>query len=89
MSTGLNADELHRVGRGELEKRMEDAVEKALEGEEGKGEVKVVCLGCAGMVGLGELVERKAKEMGKKGVTVVDGVVAGVGVALGLEGRYE
>lgn len=88
MSTGLNADELHRVGREELERRMEDAVERALVTEGVQGEVKVVCLGCAGMVGLGELVQRKAKEMGKVGVKVVDGVVAGVGVTLGLEGRY-
>jgi Asp/Glu/hydantoin racemase len=84
-STGLDADQLHRVGEEELHKRLKEATMRALEG----GEVEVVCLGCAGMVGLGGAVRAAAKEMGRT-IRVVDGVEAGVGMLLGLLGRgYE
>ena len=45
-----------------------------------RGDVGAVCLGCAGMVGLDEVVREAAGE----GVVVVDGVAAGVRVLLGL-----
>ncbi|KAI5854880.1 Asp/Glu/hydantoin racemase [Tricharina praecox] len=90
-STGLDADQLHRVGREELEARMGEATRKLVgegeEGKEGAQGAEVVCLGCAGMVGLREVVEQAAKEVGKS-VKVVDGVEAGVGVLVGMVGRY-
>ncbi|KAF8534675.1 Asp/Glu/Hydantoin racemase-domain-containing protein [Trichophaea hybrida] len=80
-STGLDADQLHKAGEGEVKRRMKEAVGRLLEG---KG-VEVVALGCAGMVGLEECV----KEVGEE-VRVVDGVQAGVGVLVGMLGRgYE
>ena len=45
--------------------------------------VGVIILGCAGMVGMDTWVRETAKEMGRDGVKVVDGVKAGVGA---LEG---
>jgi len=82
-STGLDADQLHRVGKVELDRRMGEATRKLVQ----EGNTEVVCLGCAGMVGLREVVENAAEEIGRK-VRVVDGVEAGVGVLVGLMGRY-
>lgn len=73
---GLDAGELH--GHGEVERRVRGATERLVEG--GEGEVGVVVLGCAGMVGMEGWVRGVAGE----GVKVVDGVRAGVGVLQGL-----
>ncbi|TGZ80970.1 hypothetical protein EX30DRAFT_371689 [Ascodesmis nigricans] len=85
-STGLDADELERVGREEVERRVEGRVR-----EMWSEEVGVVCLGCAGMVGLREVVERVVEEVAPgRGVRVVDGVEAAVGMVGGMLGRgYE
>ena len=72
---GLDAGELH--GHGEVERRVKDAVGR-LVGKE--GDVGVVVLGCAGMVGM----EAWVREVVGEGVKVVDGVRAGVGVLQGL-----
>ncbi|RPA99935.1 hypothetical protein L873DRAFT_840822 [Choiromyces venosus 120613-1] len=78
-STGLNAGELHSVPEEDLERRMEHATEKLLEG----GDVGVVCLGCAGLVGLEGVVRGVAERLGLQ-IQVVDGVVAAVVTAGGL-----
>ncbi|CUS11298.1 unnamed protein product [Tuber aestivum] len=78
-STGLTAGELHSVPEEELRRRMEHATEKLLE----SGDVGVVCLGCAGLVGLEEIVRGVAERLGVE-VKVIDGVVAGVVTAGGL-----
>jgi len=78
-STGLTAGELHSVPEEELKRRMEHATEKLLE----NGDVGVVCLGCAGLVGLEGVVRGVADRLGVE-VKVVDGVVAGVVVVGGL-----
>lgn len=57
---------------------MKDAVKRLL----GKGKVGAICLGCAGMAGMDEMVrEACVEELGKEEggrVRVVDGVMAGV-----------
>ena len=80
----LNAGDLH--GPGHEEREVEGAVKTATQRlidaakEDGNGEVGVVILGCAGMVGMDDWV----KEVVPHHVRVVDGVVAGVGVLQGL-----
>ncbi|KAI5811349.1 Asp/Glu/hydantoin racemase [Peziza echinospora] len=87
-STGLTATELHDIPKEEVDRRMREATVRLLSAgkEEGRGRVTVVCLGCAGMVGLEEVVREAAREGGyKEGeVVVVDGVRAGVLVLEGL-----
>jgi Asp/Glu/hydantoin racemase len=76
-TTGLNATDLHDAPAEEVSKRMRDAVKRLLR----KGSVGAVCLGCAGMAGMDEMVkEACVEELGEDGkkVRVVDGVVAGV-----------
>lgn len=78
---GLDAGELH--GDGEVERRVREATGRLVRGKEGggeMGEVGVVVLGCAGMVGMEGWVREEVSE----GVRVVDGVRAGVGVLQGL-----
>jgi Asp/Glu/hydantoin racemase len=52
------------------------------------GDVKAVCLGCAGMVGMDAWVrEACVEELGEKegkGVRIVDGVKAGVAILQGI-----
>lgn len=72
---GVDAGGLH--GGGEVEGRVRDATAR-LVGD--GGEVRVVVLGCAGMVGMEGWVRGVAGE----GVKVVDGVRAGVGLLQGL-----
>ncbi|KAH0610970.1 uncharacterized protein H6S33_011397 [Morchella sextelata] len=78
-STGLTAVQLHEVAKEEVERRIGEAAERLLR----RGDVGVVCLGCAGMVGMGEAVGRAAGRV-KVEVRVVDGVVAAAGVVVGL-----
>jgi Asp/Glu/hydantoin racemase len=82
-STGLDADQLHTVPKEELDRRMKEATKRLVQ----TCEVGVVCLGCAGMVGMKEFVEQSAKQAGRP-VRVVDGVEAGVAVLFGMLGRY-
>lgn len=77
-TTGLNATELHDTPQEEVRGRMKDATKRLV----GKGDVGAVCLGCAGMAGMDEMVreacvEELGEEKGKR-VRIVDGVVAGV-----------
>lgn len=77
-TTGLNATDLHDAPAEEVRRRMKDAVKRLLR----KGKVGAICLGCAGMAGMDEMVreaciEELGEEEGKR-VRIVDGVTAGV-----------
>ncbi|KAL1645995.1 hypothetical protein SLS58_003415 [Diplodia intermedia] len=77
-TTGLMATELHEVEAGEVRRRMVQATRRLV----GRGDVGAVCLGCAGMAGMDEMVreacvEELGEEEGRR-VVVVDGVQAGV-----------
>ncbi|KAH7063318.1 Asp/Glu/hydantoin racemase [Macrophomina phaseolina] len=82
-TTGLAATELHEVEAGEVRRRMVEATRRLVKG----GNVGVVCLGCAGMAGMGETVrEACVEELGEEEgsrVCVVDGVQAGVSWLVG------
>ena len=76
-TTGLNADELHSAPKAEVHRRMKEATKRVL----GSGG-KAICLGCAGMAGMEEVVREACVEaLGEREggrVRVVDGVVSGV-----------
>ncbi|TKA66053.1 hypothetical protein B0A49_06936 [Cryomyces minteri] len=77
-TTGLDASQLHNALAEEVRRRMKEATKRLLR----SGDVGSVCLGCAGMAGMGEMVreacvEELGKERGER-VKVVDGVQAGV-----------
>lgn len=76
-STGLSAAQLHEVDGGEVRRRLKEATAGQVRG----GGVKAVCLGCAGMAGMGEwvreaLIEELGFEEGRR-VNIVDGVMCG------------
>ncbi|RMZ71411.1 Asp Glu hydantoin racemase [Pyrenophora seminiperda CCB06] len=77
-TTGLNATDLHDAPAEEVRRRMKEAVKRLLK----KGKVGAICLGCAGMAGMEEMVrEACVEELGEEEGTrirVVDGVMAGV-----------
>jgi len=77
-TTGLNATELHDAPPEEVRRKMKEATKRLLR----KGKVGAVCLGCAGMSGMDEMVREAAvEELGEdegKKVRIVDGVKAGV-----------
>jgi Asp/Glu/hydantoin racemase len=77
-TTGLNATDLHDAPADEVRRRMKEAVKRLL----GKGQVGAICLGCAGMSGMDEMVrEACVEELGEgegSRVRIVDGVQAGV-----------
>ena len=77
-STGLDAGEVAGAPEGEVRERVEAAVRRLV----GRGAVGVVCLGCAGMVGMEGWVRGAVREEG--GVRVVDGVKVGVGMVVAL-----
>jgi Asp/Glu/hydantoin racemase len=77
-TTGLNATDLHDAPPEEVRTKMKDAVKRLLK----KGSVGAICLGCAGMSGMNEMVrEASIEELGEvegARVRIVDGVQAGV-----------
>ena len=75
-TTGLSAVELHEAPQDEVRRRVEEAVRRLV----GRGGVRCVVLGCAGMAGMEDWVR---EEVGKS-VWVVDGVRAGIGALQGL-----
>ena len=92
---GVDAGDLHpeepsvhtpNAGEGGLE--GEDKIKNAVMAATGRfldrGDVGVIVLGCAGMVGMDEWVREEVVRRGLEGVRVVDGVKAGVGVLQGL-----
>lgn len=88
-TTGLNASELHDLPGEVVREKMKGATRELVRrGRESGRDVRVVCLGCAGMVGLEEAVrmgcvEELGQEEGKR-VSIVDGVKAGVGILIVL-----
>lgn len=87
---GLNAGDLHGAPQeGEVERRVRKAVRNLVDGE-ADGEVGVIVLGCAGMVGMEKWVREEWTGSGRgEGGKVVDGVKAGVGILQGLlRGRF-
>jgi Asp/Glu/hydantoin racemase len=82
-TTGLSATELHDAPAEEVETRMKEATKRLLR----KGDVGAICLGCAGMSGMNEMVRQAAvEELGNERgqrVKIIDGVQAG---AAWLEG---
>ena len=77
-TTGLNATDLHDAPAEEVRQKMKDAVKRLLR----KGKVGAICLGCAGMAGMDQMVreaciEKQGQEEGHR-VRIVDGVMAGV-----------
>lgn len=81
-TTGLSATELHGAPREEVRRRVKEAVGRLV--RKGEGEVKVVVLGCAGMVGMEGWVREEVGEEVRVVDGVVAGVVAGVGALVGL-----
>lgn len=77
-TTGLNATELHDAPPEEVRKRMKEATKRLIR----KGDVGAICLGCAGMAGMNEMVREAAiEELGEskgRNMRIVDGVQAGV-----------
>lgn len=94
-TVGLNAGDLHGGQQEveEVERRVRGAVRRLVDGE-GGGEMGVIVLGCAGMVGMEEWVRdewarSRSGERSWEGSKVVDGVKAGVGILQGLvRGRF-
>ena len=77
-TTGLSATELHDAPAEDVRQRMKDATKRLLSA----GQVGAICLGCAGMAGMNEMVreacvEALGEERGRR-VRIVDGVQAGV-----------
>lgn len=83
-TTGLSAIELHTAPPEEVRRKMMDATKRLV----GDRDVKVVCLGCAGMVGLDGIVqEALVEELGEEEanyVHILDGVKAGTGLLEGI-----
>jgi len=83
-TTGLSAEELHTAPPEEVRARMTKATRRLVK----DGDVSVICLGCAGMAGMDEMVEAACiEELGAekaKSVRIVDGVKAAVGMLEGL-----
>ncbi|KAF2838213.1 hypothetical protein M501DRAFT_1005082 [Patellaria atrata CBS 101060] len=77
-TTGLNATELHDAPAEEVKDRMKAATKRLVR----KGKVAALCLGCAGMSGMNEMVrEACVEELGEvdgERIKIVDGVQAGV-----------
>ena len=78
-TTGLNADELHTAPAEIVRSKMMEATKRLVKDKD----VRVVCLGCAGMAGLDAIVEEAlVEELGDDArcVYVLDGVKAGLGM---------
>ncbi|TGO49458.1 hypothetical protein BCON_0209g00040 [Botryotinia convoluta] len=77
-TTGLTAGELHSVDSEIVSTKMKEAVKRLV----GKRDCSIVCLGCAGMAGMDDMVrEALVEELGSEDanrVYIVDGVKAGV-----------
>jgi len=77
-TTGLSATELHDADPKLVRQKVKDATKRLVQ----LGDVGAVCLGCAGMAGMDEIVregciEALGQEKGER-VKIVDGVQAGV-----------
>ena len=77
-TTGLNATELHDAPPEEVKRKMKDATKRLVKSRP----VGAICLGCAGMVGMDEMVreasnEALGEEKGSK-IAIIDGVKSGI-----------
>ncbi|KAI4261052.1 MAG: hypothetical protein L6R42_003744 [Xanthoria sp. 1 TBL-2021] len=79
---GGKVDELGE--KGEEGNKIKKAVMAATGRLLSRGDIGVIILGCAGMVGMEEWVREEVGRRGEEGVRVVDGVKAGVGILQGL-----
>ncbi|KAG9232832.1 Asp/Glu/hydantoin racemase [Amylocarpus encephaloides] len=82
-TTGLNASELHTAPPELVRRKMMEATKRLVKDRD----VKIICLGCAGMAGLDSIVrEALTEELGNDGrqVHILDGVKAGVALLEGL-----
>ena len=81
-TTGLTAIELHDRPADEVKLRMKEATRQLLR----KGRIGAVCLGCAGMTGLDEVVrEASNEELGDEAaarLSIVDGVAAALSLVV-------
>ncbi|KAL3422825.1 hydantoin racemase [Phlyctema vagabunda] len=79
-TTGLNADELHTAPAELVRTKMIEATKRLVKDRD----VRVICLGCAGMAGMDDTVqEALVEELGEaaaKKVYIVDGVKVGIGL---------
>lgn len=94
-TTGLTATDLHDLPAHLVNDKMKDATKRLLRKGKGLGQeaspvgpVAAICLGCAGMAGLDQVVrdacvEELGLDLGSR-VHIVDGVKAGVGILMGL-----
>ncbi|GAA5861857.1 hypothetical protein JCM3774_001329 [Rhodotorula dairenensis] len=95
-TTGLTAVELHSTAPEEVTRRLKEAVKRLIRRTRqrgGGGELRAVCLGCAGMVGFDEAVragcvEELGPEAGAK-ISIIDGVKAGYLMLEGMVRRPE
>ena len=85
-TTGLSATELHDAPQIEVEAKMKQATKRLI--TKPGGRVKIICLGCAGMVGMESWVRKACvEELGGKeasSIRVIDGVKAGILMLEGL-----
>ncbi|EKD15320.1 uncharacterized protein L3040_001687 [Drepanopeziza brunnea f. sp. 'multigermtubi'] len=83
-TTGLTAAELHSAPKELVTRRMKEATRRLVKDRD----IKVICLGCAGMVGLEDIVqEALVEELGEYEageIDILDGVKAGIALLEGL-----
>jgi Asp/Glu/hydantoin racemase len=77
-TTGLDATDLHDAAPEVVRRKVKEATKRLLR----RGGAGVICLGCAGMSGMNEMIREAAVEevgevMGRR-IRIVDGVQAGV-----------
>jgi Asp/Glu/hydantoin racemase len=77
-TTGLNATDLHDAAPEVVREKVKEATKRLV----GKGGVGAICLGCAGMSGMNEMIREAAVESlgapSGSNIRIVDGVQAGV-----------
>ncbi|KAH7351328.1 Asp/Glu/hydantoin racemase [Rhexocercosporidium sp. MPI-PUGE-AT-0058] len=83
-TTGLTAAELHTADPELVKRKMKEATKRLVRDRD----IKVICLGCAGMVGMDDDVyEALVEELGEyeaKEIHILDGVKAGIALLEGL-----
>ncbi|CEL56289.1 hypothetical protein RSOLAG1IB_07705 [Rhizoctonia solani AG-1 IB] len=80
MTTGLTAIELHQVPQAEVYRKIGKAA-KVLVEDRG---ARIICLGCAGMVGMEEAITQALGQKWANKILIVDGVKVGVLLLSGM-----
>jgi Asp/Glu/hydantoin racemase len=83
-STGFTAAELYTAPAQDVESRMMEATKRLVKDQD----VSVICLGCAGMAGMDDVVrdaciEELGEDSGQQ-VHIIDGIKAGIAILDGL-----